>query len=705
MKSGFRYFCFVFVSLLATQVFAADMSGWSDKTVCRLVKAGGEQEHIDEATKRGLDCELPKVKTSAVSSSSTKVDLLDAIVVPQNWQPIKNQKVFDQERAFITEAYPDNNEYYWKGVSVKYCFLDVMQDFEASLKVEIAESQSVGSFDAYHRPISICSLALSDQLSRLRYTPDYLADMMLTWATDEVFEFPSKSIKRKAYQISMYSIASYLGVYGGYYAIHAHEFDYTDEERQIVESYFSKQLIKLDMSTRAPQGLEACNFYSTTKMAIGLNNGKMVHDTCASPMLKSTTGAIALGLRLGDQVLFDAGIKNLKLVLRSFDDEGIFIPYAAGRGAEALGYTSNIPLHLGALTELLNIAGYDFLEHRLHNGMLVKDLVAAQINVLNDPDMLLKYTAKNGAYGGFGGPTVADFNKLTLMEKWARSNINIKQIVRQNARYVDRFRPDLQQFRDQNYVKLDQYGNVIASKNDHLSFDPYMLYVANNDITPYKMVDSDEALGVVAEVVAEVLTEEDITLAASNAKKADIALAAFNAKEAFKLTKEYDIQKTKAKKSDKSISLKWQKQHTKDGLVSWLESIKWEGSLEDALSLDGSLGDDALADGVYALNYIWVNGNKRTKYARVQKRSIDKVTVLDGNITHEAKYSRKDPIKSQRESMKFEINEGVITAIGTLQYNPDQPLEETTFRGVIGTGFLIGTVTERDIVVLHLTKW
>ena len=40
MKSGFRYFCFICASLLATQMVAADMSGWSDKTVCRLVKAG-----------------------------------------------------------------------------------------------------------------------------------------------------------------------------------------------------------------------------------------------------------------------------------------------------------------------------------------------------------------------------------------------------------------------------------------------------------------------------------------------------------------------------------------------------------------------------------------------------------------------------------------------------------------------------------------
>ena len=592
---------------------------------------------------------------------------LDNIKIHADVTMIKNSSIFDQEREVIKSAYSDHSGFYWKGASVEHCFLDVMQNFESNMKVEVEKAKGVGSFDAYHKPISICSLAMAEQLSRLGTTPDYLQDMMLTWATDEVFKFPSKNVNPSEYQLRTYAMASYLGVFGGYYAIHANEFDYTDEERQIVESYFSKQLIKSDMSKRAPRGLKSCDFTSTSRLAKGLNKGKMSVDTCGSPMLKSTTGAIALGLRLGDQVLFNAGVKNLKLVLRSFDDEGIFIPYAASRGSAALGYTSEIPMHLGALTELLNTVGYDFLEHKTPNGMLVKDLVAAQINVLNDPDMLLKYTAKNGAYGGTGGPTVADFNKLTLMEKWSSSNINIKQIVRQNARYVDRFRPDLQQFRDQNYVKLDQYGSVIKSTDDHMIIDPYMLYVANNDITPYIMIDVKH--------------------------------------EAYKLTQEYDIAKTKAKKSDKVISLKWQKKHTKDALVSWLDSVKWEGSLDDALSLDGSLGDISLVDGEYALNYIWVNSNKRTKYARVQKRSIDKVTVLNGNITHEARTSRGMPYKSQRESMKFEINEGVITAIGTLQYNPDQPLEETTFRGVMGTGFLIGTVTERDIVILHLTQW
>jgi hypothetical protein len=76
MKSGFRYFCFICASLLATQVFAADMSGWSDKTVCRLVKAGGGQEHIEEAKSRGLAC------GAAVTSASKKTTKTSALAQP-----------------------------------------------------------------------------------------------------------------------------------------------------------------------------------------------------------------------------------------------------------------------------------------------------------------------------------------------------------------------------------------------------------------------------------------------------------------------------------------------------------------------------------------------------------------------------------------------------------------------------------------------
>ena len=479
MKTGFRYFCFICASLLATQIFAQDMSGWSDKTVCRLVKAGGGQEHIEEATRRGIVCEQSASPSTQSKKTASLDNPLDKITVSKNMVLIKNRAIFNQEREAIKIAFSNKSDFYWKGASVENCFLNIMMNWEASMKIEVAKIVGVGSFDTYHRPISICLLTMAEQLSRIGTTPDYLEDMMLKWATDEVFELPAKSLPPSEYGTRIYGSVSYLGVFGGYYAIHYEEFHYTDEERQIVEDYFSKQLIKVDMSNSAPRDLKSCDYDSTSRLAKGLSSGQMSHNTCGSPMLKATTGALALGLRLGDQDLFNAGIKNLKLLLRVFDDEGIFVPYASGRGATALGYSSEIPLHMGAWTELLEIAGYDFLEHESPNGMRIKDLVAAQINILNNPDMLLKYTASNGAYGGKGGPTVANFNKLSLVEKWKWSNTGIKQVVRQSARYVERFRPDLVKFRDQNYVELDQHGNVIKSTDDHILFDPYILYDAN----------------------------------------------------------------------------------------------------------------------------------------------------------------------------------------------------------------------------------
>ncbi|MDC9719222.1 MAG: hypothetical protein PSN46_00670 [Gammaproteobacteria bacterium] len=464
----------------AQSALAQDMSHWSDKTVCRLVKNGGGQEHIKEAANRGIACEQVANPSSQSKKAAPLDNPLDKITLSKNMSLIKNSTAFNQERNAIKSAFSNKTGFYWKGASVDRCFLNLMMDWEASMKVEVAKSQSVGSFDVYHRPISICLLTMAQQLSHLGTTPYYLEDMMLKWSTDEVFKLPGKSMPASEYQLRMYAMASYLGVYGGYYAIHYEDFNYTDAERQIVEAYFSDQLIKVDMRNAAPRGLKSCDYYSTSRLAKGLNSGKMSHDTCGSPMLKATTGALALGVRLGNQDLFNTGIKNLKLLLKVFDKEGIFVPYAAGRGATALGYSSEIPLHLGAWTELLAIAGYDFLEHESPNGMRIKDLVAAQINVLKNPDILLKYSASNGAYGGKGGPTVASFNKLPLYEKWDRSNTNMKQIVRQSARYVDRFRPDLQKFRDQNYVEFDDCcNNSIKSTDDHMIFDPYMLYVAN----------------------------------------------------------------------------------------------------------------------------------------------------------------------------------------------------------------------------------
>jgi CubicO group peptidase (beta-lactamase class C family) len=61
---------------MATHALSQDLSGWSDKTVCRLVETNGGAVYVEEASSRGLVCKAPiKAKpTKPKSDSSTGID-------------------------------------------------------------------------------------------------------------------------------------------------------------------------------------------------------------------------------------------------------------------------------------------------------------------------------------------------------------------------------------------------------------------------------------------------------------------------------------------------------------------------------------------------------------------------------------------------------------------------------------------------------
>ena len=62
-KSCIRVVCGLIALFMATHALSRDLLGWSDKTVCRLVKSNGGADYLEEAASRGLDCEA-KVKAS-----------------------------------------------------------------------------------------------------------------------------------------------------------------------------------------------------------------------------------------------------------------------------------------------------------------------------------------------------------------------------------------------------------------------------------------------------------------------------------------------------------------------------------------------------------------------------------------------------------------------------------------------------------------
>jgi hypothetical protein len=90
----------VSVFLITTQVVAADMSGWSDKTVCRLVKSGGHSDINEEATLRKLDCEAPeKSKKKQIITSGHNMQFhSDENTRPQDYSLITDPTgIFDEK--------------------------------------------------------------------------------------------------------------------------------------------------------------------------------------------------------------------------------------------------------------------------------------------------------------------------------------------------------------------------------------------------------------------------------------------------------------------------------------------------------------------------------------------------------------------------------------------------------------------------------
>ena len=88
-KSCIRVVCLLTASLMATHVLSQDLSGWSDKTVCRLVESDGGAVYVEEATNRGLDCKAPikAVKAKPESDKSSGIDIYGGGSPPEEANP------------------------------------------------------------------------------------------------------------------------------------------------------------------------------------------------------------------------------------------------------------------------------------------------------------------------------------------------------------------------------------------------------------------------------------------------------------------------------------------------------------------------------------------------------------------------------------------------------------------------------------------
>jgi hypothetical protein len=481
LNTGWRYLICLCVSFMTLQAVAQDMSAWSDKTVCRLAMAGGGQEHIDEATKRGLDCASPKVRGSAISSSSPRVDPLDALTIPKNWQPIKNQKVFDQERKAVKSGMIRKGHSSQYKLFAEQCF-EIMYHFNDSLmyfwknQKTLEKLSSVDGNTSDFKPnVANCLGYYANLPGVLGETPKEMMQLLEMWAEEDTFSLP-KNRADKSYNTTIYGKIGTLTVLATYYALYYDEFQYSTVQRELVDGYLTTFLLNVNTRARIKSGSKQCDPARLSSLAKDQINDTVDGNSCGSTVWKTIVAQLLLGLRLNNEAVFKKGIANTQYQLNFFDKEGTFVTWA-NKGASSMQYTGDLPTFLGLLTETFATIDYDFMSHKIPNGLSIKQVMDRQVDIHQDHKLIWKYAKTQRST--YKGVATKEFLTWSSEEALDLAGTNLKTLVREMARYVDTYRPDLQSLRDQNYVFMDdreQHIDVLATFH---AIEPYKLYEAN----------------------------------------------------------------------------------------------------------------------------------------------------------------------------------------------------------------------------------
>ena len=427
------------------------------------------------------------------SSSSTNNDSwndsgpLDELTIPDNWQLFKYKETLRVARKNF-EALSFTGFGFGTHRYIKDTCIGVLKDWGQSMNVYNSIKNQLDEINKFGSEGGGESKDLQGCIDRFIYstqsstgTPDYMKEILLHWAkTDAVF-IPS-GVNDENWGNYVYEAVQSWSSFGSYYATFYDEFNYNDSERKIVDAYIKDKLLNLDTRNLVSSAHgSACDPDNLNRTVEGGIQGKIDHNSCGSSLWKTTLAQLLVGLRLNDIALFKKGVENTKWQLSFFDDSGIFTTWAL-KGANAYHYSHNVPVMLGGLTEIYASVGYDFMEHKLRNGLSVKELMDRQYEILLDPHILDSYVKRYPiAYRGVPNSVYIQSSAEQIRND---TGMNLFAFVRNLPRYVDTYRADI--------GNSQEFDKKLASQPQEIRGDvPWMSLGAFQPLDPYLVYISD----------------------------------------------------------------------------------------------------------------------------------------------------------------------------------------------------------------------
>ena len=257
-----------------------------------------------------------------------------------------------------------------------------------------------------------------------------IRDVILSWTMNHK---PTFDIYQDDFNPDHYDAIALIALFSSFYAVYYDEFELTKNERAAVDEFILREMLDIPIDTIGePKNQIFCNPHKHE--LIGKRGSPRPDiNTCGSNRWKVTISQLLVSLRFSNHELFAKGIYNTRFKLALFDEEGIYVTWAT-RGALAWDYSHDVITMLSILTEIYNSIGYDFLEHKLDNGLFVHELFEKQFKIVDDVSILEKYASRQYAVKGTDYEAWKKLSNPEKVKKWPKTSLAYSAITYINER-------------------------------------------------------------------------------------------------------------------------------------------------------------------------------------------------------------------------------------------------------------------------------
>jgi hypothetical protein len=399
---------------MATPALSQDLSGWSDKTVCRVAKEQPKNEDFKSAIDaRGLSCivTVSKAKSQGVIAGEYNTRLLPQYHKYKNIikTPLRGLKVpsgftlVDDYTSFMNwhskNTYDNMRDTEFEiGYQSQFVDPDVcVDDLISTITYKSLFNNVSGESDQITTVAGKCHQMTSQRFSNNPKTGIIAYKRVLTsWLNEGTLKKANK-YRRRYDQPYDYALRHSVSNIMTHYAVYHRSYKFTPAKHADIVSMFEQWITTYKAypgNDRMDGSLNVCdlkNPHTGHKRMHVDSNRRINQDHCGSINTRMAVSGIYFGLEFNSQVILDSGIRYTEMFMAIMDKNKMYSSQIS-RGLCAMSYADQMSPIIDQLDYALNKAyDIDFVNLKNIHGVTLAEVWYKLYDVAKDPKQLLPY--------------------------------------------------------------------------------------------------------------------------------------------------------------------------------------------------------------------------------------------------------------------------------------------------------------------------